>query len=97
MTKAELIQEVSKLSGETLKTTDSIINQTLNTIQSKLAVGETVDLKNFGKFFVKSVEERKGRNPRTGEDIIIPAHKSAHFRVGKMLKNAVNEATGVAK
>ena len=90
MTKAELIQEVSKLSGETLKTTDSIINQALNTIQSKLAVGETVDLKNFGKFFVKSVEERKGRNPRTGEDIIIPAHKSAHFRVGKILKNVVN-------
>ena len=90
MTKSELIQEVSKLSGETLKTTDSIINQTLDIIRSKLAVGETVDLKNFGKFFVKNVEERKGRNPRTGEDIIIHAHKSAHFRVGKMLKNAVD-------
>ena len=90
MTKSELIQEVSKLSGESLKTTDSIINQTLDTIQSKLAVGETVEILGFGKFFVVNVNERKGRNPRTGEDIIIPAHKSAHFRVGKMLKNAVN-------
>ena len=90
MTKNLLIQAVSEKTGETFKTTEKIINETFDTIQSKLAVGETVDLKNFGKFFVKSVEERKGRNPRTGEDIIIPAHKSAHFRVGKILKNVVN-------
>lgn len=90
MTKSELIQEVSKVSGETLKTTESIINQTLKVIQSKMAVGETVDIKNFGKFIAVNVEERKGRNPRTGEDIVIPAHKKVHFRVGAMLKNAVN-------
>lgn len=91
MTKNLLIQAVSEKTGETFKTAEKIINQTLATIQSKLAAGETVEFVGFGKFGVKDVAERNGKNPRTGEDIVIPAHKFPYFRAGKILKDAVNE------
>lgn len=91
MTKNQFINAVAETTGETLKTTEKIINQTLATIQSKLAAGETVEFVGFGKFGVKDVEERNGRNPRTGEDIVIPAHKFPYFRAGKVLKDVVND------
>ena len=90
MTKNQLINAVAETTGETLKTTEKIINQTLATIQSKLAAGESVEFVGFGKFGVKDVAERNGRNPRTGEDIVIAAHKAPYFKAGKVLKDAVN-------
>ena len=91
MTKTLLIQAVAEKTGETFKTTEKIINETLKTIQSKLSAGETVELVGFGKFGVKDVAERIGRNPRTGEEITIPAHKLPYFRAGKPLNAAVNK------
>ena len=90
MTKNQLINTVAETTGETLKTTEKIINQTLATIQSKLAAGESVEFVGFGKFGIKDVAERNGRNPRTGEDIVIAAHKFPYFKAGKVLKDAVN-------
>ena len=90
MNKKELIQEVATATGETIKATEKIINQTLTTIQSKLAAGEKVELKNFGLFGVKDVAERKGTNPRTGEEITIPAHKFPFFKASSILKKSVN-------
>ena len=90
MTKNQLINAVAETTGETLKTAEKIISATLATIQSNLAAGESVEFVGFGKFGVKDVAERKGRNPRTGEDIVIPAHKFPYFKAGKVLKDAVN-------
>lgn len=90
MTKSELIQEIAKSSGETLATTERIFNQLFATIQAKLAVGETVEIKNFGKFKVVDRQERIGRNPKTGEEMKIPAHKAPHFTASGILKKAIN-------
>ncbi len=90
MNKKELIQEVATSTGETVKVTEKIINETLTTIQAKLSAGEKVELKNFGLFDVKDVAERKGINPRTGEEMTIPAHKFPFFKASSVLKKAVN-------
>lgn len=90
MNKKELIQEVATSTGETVKVTEKIINETLTTIQAKLSAGEKVELKNFGIFDVKYVAKRKGRNPHTGEEIIISDHNFPFFKAGKLLKKAVN-------
>jgi DNA-binding protein HU-beta len=63
----------------------------LSAIQSALAAGEPVRLIGFGMFSVKSVSEKKGRNPRTGDVITIKAYKRIGFKPGKFLKEAVNE------
>lgn len=90
MNKKQLIQKISDEQLITDKTVQKIVDAVCQKIQSQLAAGETVELIGFGKFGVKDVEERKGRNPRTGEDITIPAHKFPYFRAGKFLKDAVN-------
>ena len=91
MNKKELIQEVATSTGETVKVTEKIINETLTTIQAKLSAGEKVELKNFGLFDVKDVAERKGTNPRTGEEMTISAHKFPFFKASSVLKKSVKK------
>ena len=94
MNKKELIQEVATSTGETVKVTEKIINETLTTIQAKLSAGEKVELKNFGLFDVKDVAERKGTNPRTGEEMTISAHKFPFFKASSVLKKSVKKKSG---
>lgn len=90
MTKAELILEVARKSNLPVKQATSAVNTTLDVIRCELIAGGEVNLIGFGKFSVKSRAARKGRNPRTGEEIQLPAKKSPHFTAGKSLKQAVN-------
>lgn len=90
MNKKELIQKISDEQLIVEKTVKKIVDAVFETIQAQLSAGEKVELKNFGLFDVKDVAERKGRNPRTGEEIIIPAHKLPFFKAGSILKKAVN-------
>ena len=57
----------------------------------KLEKGDSVSLKGFGTFEVRSRSERTGRNPRTGETLVIPASKVPAFKVSSALKKAVNK------
>lgn len=91
MTKSELIRDVAAIANDNnIKATEKIVNAVFDTIKNGLIESGTVEVKNFGKFGVKDVKERKGRNPRTGEDIVIAAHKFPYFKSGKVLKDAVN-------
>ena len=58
---------------------------------AELAKGEKVALAGLGVFEVRNRVARNGRNPRTGEDIVVPAQKTPAFRAGKLLKDAVNK------
>jgi DNA-binding protein HU-beta len=62
----------------------------LSAIQEELTKGESIRLVGFGSFTVKSVAERQGSNPRTGNPILIKASKKIRFSAGKTLKDAVN-------
>ncbi len=89
MTKAELIDKIS--TGTKISKADAAkaLDSTLNSIKGALKKGQKVTLVGFGTFSVVKRKARKGRNPRTGEVISIPAAKIPKFRAGKTFKDAV--------
>lgn len=89
MTKAELIDVVAKKANLTGKAARESVAVMLNTIRDTLKRGEKVVLTGFGTFMVRSRAQRKGRNPRTGAVINIPARKTPGFTAGKALKKAI--------
>lgn len=91
MFKRELIDAVAYKSHTAKVDVKAVIDATLDVIRDELISGGEVNLPSFGKFSVRNVRARVGQNPRTAEDITIPAHKCPHFKPGKPLKGAVNQ------
>ncbi len=89
MTKAELIDRVAKTAKVPRAAAERAINSFTATITEVLSAGDKITLTGFGTFYVSNRLPRKGRNPRTGEEIDIPAVKIPKFKVGKGLKDAV--------
>ena len=89
MNKAELIAEVAKKAGLSKKDSEKAVNAALETITASLEAGEKVQLVGFGVFDVKHRGVRIGRNPKTMEEIEIPATRVPVFKAGKALKDAV--------
>lgn len=73
-----------------IEKTDLVVNQVLDMLKESIVKHRSLKIHGFGVFEVVDVPERQGRNPRTGESIHIPAHKSVKFRPGKELREAVN-------
>ena len=91
MNKAELINAVAEKAGLSKKDTETVVNATIDVIAGALADGAKVQLVGFGAFEVKSRAERTGRNPKTKEEIKIPASKVPVFKPGKALKDTVSK------
>lgn len=89
MTKNQLFQELAVSERLHLSTAHKAICGTLRIIAETLAKGEPVTLHGFGSFQVIDIPEREGRNPRTGEALIIPAHKAVKFRPGLDLRQSI--------
>lgn len=92
MTKAELVQKIHAKSGLATKAqTEAALDATIAALTDALKSGESVTFTGFGSFKVTNRAARKGRNPRTGKEITIPASKAVKFTPGKMLKEAVKK------
>ena len=91
MNKTELVQTVAASADISKAKADAAIKAFLNAVSEQLAEGNSVVLTGFGTFSSKHRKERIGRNPKTREEIKIPAAKVPHFKAGKTLKNAVNK------
>jgi DNA-binding protein HU-beta len=89
--KAELIASMSEKSGLTKKDAEKAVNSFMESVNEALVNGEKVQLVGFGTFEVKTRKERKGRNPKTQEEMVIPASKAPVFKAGKALKDMVNQ------
>ncbi len=89
MTKAELIDKIALGTGLSKVDAGKALDTTLNSIRGALKKGQKVTLVGFGTFSVIKRKSRKGRNPRTGDVITIPAAKVPKFTSGKALKDAV--------
>ncbi len=89
MNKAELIATVSEVAGLSKKDSEKAVNATFDAITAALEAGEKVSLVGFGAFDVKERAARMGRNPRTKEEVEIPASRVPQFKAGKALKDAV--------
>jgi len=90
MNKNDLIAQVSDTTGVSRSDATRLIEATLDAITSALKSGDEVRLVGFGTFAVSQRAATTGRNPRTGEEIQIPAVKQPKFKAGKQLKDAVN-------
>ena len=91
MNKAELISAVAEKTGLSKKDSEKAINATFDTITLAMEAGEKVQLVGFGAFDVKERASRIGRNPKTKEEIEIPASRVPVFKAGKALKDAMSK------
>ena len=91
MTKADIVERASASVDMPKRKGEVVVNTVLRCIIDALSNGERVDLRGFGSFRVSSRNDRKGRNPRTGELIEIPAKKVPLFRAGKEFRRRVND------
>lgn len=89
MTKTELIDKIASNAGLTKTDAGKALDAALDSIKAALKKGQKVTLVGFGTYSVSKRKARKGRNPRTGAEIKIPATKVPKFTAGKTLKDAV--------
>ena len=89
MNKTELIVITAEQTGMTKKDTERCINAAIDAITASLVKGEKVQLSGFGTFEIKDRESRLGRNPRTKEEIEIPATRVPQFKASKALRDCV--------
>ena len=91
MTKAELVEEVSRVSDLTKKHSEVIVDTVFKSIIDALHRGEKIELRGFGSFRLRKREPRKGRNPKTGDKVDVPPKKVPYFKPGKELKELINK------
>ena len=91
MTKAELVEEVSRVSDLTKKHSEVIVDTVFRSIITALHRGEKIELRGFGSFRLRRREPRKGRNPKTGDKVDVPPKKVPYFKPGKELKELINQ------
>ncbi|NLO88791.1 MAG: HU family DNA-binding protein [Clostridia bacterium] len=91
MNKSELISAVAEKADLTKKDAEKAVNALFKSIEEALARNDKVQLVGFGTFEIKERAARVGRNPRTGEEIKIPATRVPSFKAGKALKEAVSK------
>jgi nucleoid DNA-binding protein len=89
MTKKDIVAKVSNETNLTQIDVKKIVQRTLDAVLESLERGETVELRNFGVFKVKTRKGRIGRNPRTGQEVQVPEKKVVVFKPGLVLKNQV--------
>lgn len=90
MTKADLIAKIAQAAGITKAQAGTALDATTEAIIASVKKGQSVGLVGFGTFKPAKRAARKGRNPKTGDVIKIPASKSCRFSVGKGFKDALN-------
>ena len=87
--KQDLIAKVAETAELNKKQAALVVNTVFETISESLSKGEKVQIIGFGSFDVRERAERKGRNPQTGAELVIPASKVPGFKAGKALKEVV--------
>ena len=91
MNKAELIELIANKTGTSKRQSEECVDLVINAITKSVAKGEKVTLVGFGTFERRDRRARKGRDPRSGAAIDIPAKKVPAFSAGKQFKQAVNK------
>src|SRR5688500_16707711 len=91
MTKAELVEDVARAAELTKKDAERLVEIVFESIIETLNQGEKIELRGFGSFRVRERGARRGRNPKTGDPVDIPAKRVPYFKPGKEMKELTNE------
>ena len=90
MTKAELIEEVSRVVDMTRKDSEVIVEAIFDSIVKSLRDGDKIEIRGFGSFRIRQRKPRTGRNPKTGAKVDVPAKRVPYFKPSKELRDLVN-------
>jgi integration host factor beta subunit len=96
MTKSDLIERVAaRKEHVSKKDTELVVNTIFDSMTEALRTNDRIEIRGFGSFQVKVREAREGRNPKTGDEVRIPAKRTPFFKVGKELKERIDRAREV--
>jgi integration host factor subunit beta len=90
MTKADLIEDISRAAEMGRKDSELIVDTVFESIIKSLRTGEKIEIRGFGSFRTRDRKSRVGRNPKTGERVEVPAKRIPYFKPSKELKDVVN-------
>lgn len=92
MTKADIVHAVyTKLGGFSKKESADLVDLVFETMKETLGRGEKIKISGFGNFVLRDKRQRQGRNPQTGEPIVITERRVLNFKASQLLKQALNE------
>lgn len=91
MTKADIVEEIAEKLDLNKKESFLVVDLVIENIKKALSEGDKIELRGFGSFKVKKRNQRKARNPRTGETVNVPAKLVPYFKASKALKEKVNK------
>jgi integration host factor subunit alpha len=91
MNKTDFINKISESNGFTKNKSAGSIEALLKIIKNTLASGEDILISGFGKFCIKQKESRRGRNPATGDDLLLPSRKAITFKCSERLRERLNK------
>ena len=97
MNKSELIEALAEKINMPMREAGSITNTLIDTMTEALANGDSIEIRGFGSFVVKEYTSYTGRNPKTGQRIKVSPKKLPFFKVGKELRERVNNQAGGKK
>lgn len=97
MTKADLIEEVSRVVEMTRKDSEVIVEAVFDSIVRALRGGDKIEIRGFGSFRTRERQSRIGRNPKTGDRVEVPAKRIPYFKPSKELKDLVNHGAGAGE
>lgn len=97
MTKADLVEEVSRVTELTRKDSEVIVDTLFDSVIKALKTGDKLEVRGFGSFRVRQRNARVGRNPKTGEKVEVPAKRVPYFKPSKELKDLINDGAGAAQ
>lgn len=93
MTKADLIDEVSRVVEMTRKDSEVIVDTIFDAIVRSLRAGDKIEIRGYGSFRTRQRQPRIGRNPKTGTRVDVPSKRIPYFKPSKELKDLVNAKT----
>src|ERR1700735_1102667 len=96
MTKAELIEEVSRVEEMTRKESEVIVAAIFDSAVKPLRTGDKIEIRGFGSFRTRQRQPRVGRNPKTGARVEVPAKRIPYFKPSKELQDLVNAEAAAA-
>src|SRR5437879_4739409 len=97
MTKADLVEEVSRVTELTRKDSEVIVDTLFESVIKALKNGDKLEVRGFGSFRVRQRNARVGRNPKTGEKVEVPAKRVPYFKPSKELKDLINDGTSAPR
>jgi integration host factor subunit alpha len=91
MTKADIVEKICAVNGFSKKESAEIVEQVFVILKDTLKNGDKIKISGFGSFVVREKADRRGRNPQTGEELIIESRKVLTFKPSMVLRDALNK------